>query len=95
VSWIRAPAGLDLHARLLEEIAVSILAEIVQREAARGKVVAAQKDCREARDPVCGTLMNVSTVKQTSARNGTEVYFCCASCKQSLERQAEKYELAV
>ena len=44
VSRIRAPAGLDLYARLLEEIAVSILVEIVQIEAARGKVVAAQKD---------------------------------------------------
>jgi xanthine dehydrogenase accessory factor len=101
VSQIRAPAGLDLHAASPEEIAVSILAEIVQVRGARGKPVLQSKKSglpvldNEARDPVCGMMVDVSGAKYKSAHNGGEVYFCCAGCQQAFDGQPEKYALSV
>ena len=50
---------------------------------------------KEARDPVCGMLVNVSGAKYKSEHNGSEVYFCCAGCKQAFDRQPEKYTLSI
>ncbi|MGA2643288.1 MAG: XdhC family protein [Candidatus Sulfotelmatobacter sp.] len=116
VNQIHAPAGLDIHAASPEEIAVSILAEIIQLRGARAQAVAAHKKStspalnlsvsnppvlnppapnNEARDPVCGMFVNVSGAKYKSAHNGSDVYFCCAGCKQAFERQPEKYTLSM
>jgi YHS domain-containing protein len=46
---------------------------------------------QEARDPVCGMFVNVSDTKYKSAHHGSEVYFCCAGCKQIFDRQPEKF----
>lgn len=100
-SGIRAPAGLEIRATSPEEIAVSILAEIIQQRGARRKPVAeANKSAlpvlnKQARDPVCGMLVEVSGAKYKSEHNGSEVYFCCAGCKQAFDRQPEKYTLSV
>jgi len=96
VSQIRAPAGLDIRAASPEEIAVSILAEIVQLRGARSRPVAEAIEGalpllnKEARDPVCGMLVNVNGAKYKSEHNGSPVYFCCAGCKQAFDRQPEK-----
>jgi xanthine dehydrogenase accessory factor len=95
VSQIRAPAGLDI--RSPEEIAVSILAEIIQLRGARARPVAEPGKStlpllnKEARDPVCGMLVNFSGAKYKSEHHGTQVHFCCAGCKQTFDRQPEKY----
>jgi len=111
VSQIHAPAGLDIRAASPEEIAVSVLAEIIQLKGARAKVIAEPKAStppalhlpvlnppaldNEARDPVCGMLVKVSGAKYKSAHNRSAVYFCCAGCKQAFDRQPEKYMLSM
>ena len=102
ISQIHAPAGLDIFAASPEEIAVSILAQIIQWKGSRATAAAQPKKAampalnlpvfnQEARDPVCGMFVNVSGAKYKSLHHGTEVYFCCAGCKQTFDRQPEKY----
>jgi len=101
VSQVRAPAGLDIHAASPEEIAVSVLAEIIQVRGSRAKRAAEPKKNalpvlnKEARDPVCGMMVDVISARYESEHNGSNIYFCCAACKQSFDRQPEKYTLAV
>jgi YHS domain-containing protein len=47
----------------------------------------------EARDLVCGMLVNVSGAKHKLEHHGSAVYFCCPRCKLAFERQPEKYTL--
>src|ERR1700752_4990325 len=87
---VRAPAGLDIQARSQEEIAVSILAEIVQLS--RSPVLAptrAQESTEptlEAKDPICGMMVKISSAKHTSEFDGRSFFFCCAGCKQAFDR---------
>jgi xanthine dehydrogenase accessory factor len=94
---VRAPAGLDIHARSQEEIAVSILAEIVQRS--RSQVMQSLEsqvtpEKREAKDPICGMTVNVERANYKSEFEAQFFYFCCAGCKQTFDQQPEKYALA-
>lgn len=95
---VRAPAGIDIGARSPEEIAVSILAEIIEMRAARAKQATARKSAlpvaaQESKDPVCGMQVNAGAAKFKSQHHGTTVYFCCAGCKQNFDKQPEKYAL--
>ena len=97
LSQVRAPAGLDIAASSPEEIAVSILAEIIQ---VNGTRAAAQKNQgqspvsnHEAKDPICGMMVDVSIAKHKSEFHGNSFYFCCSGCKQKFDKQPEKYAL--
>ena len=71
---IDTPAGFDIGARTPEEIALSILARIVQvRRTPKQQITAV--------DPVCGMTVTVTPGTPSAARDGETVYFCCDGCK--------------
>jgi xanthine dehydrogenase accessory factor len=80
---IAAPAGLDIGARTPEEIAVSIMAQIVERRSRAGQATKApvREQPREAVDPVCGMSVAVAGARHTAEVLGTTYYFCCAGCR--------------
>ena len=95
---VRAPAGLDIQARSQEEIAVSILAEIVQlsrNQPDEEKALDITPEKRiAARDPICGMTVDMTRARHMSEFEGRRFYFCCAGCKHAFDKQPEKYAVA-
>jgi xanthine dehydrogenase accessory factor len=91
---VKNPAGLDLGARGPEEIALSVLAQIVQeRRAAPARVAArpAPAAAAEALDPVCGMTVRVADARYRAQHAGRDYYFCAASCRERFLASPEKY----
>jgi xanthine dehydrogenase accessory factor len=92
---IRNPAGVDIGAKAPEEIALSILAEIVQvRRAAPQAVAAPEREPeapRHARDPVCGMDVAVARAKHRAEHGGRTYYFCCGGCRERFLAAPERY----
>ena len=86
---VRAPAGLDLGHVAPEEIAVAIMAELVELKA-RGDLgprleAAPASEMHEAIDPVCGMTVHVATARYRATHDGRTYYFCSAGCRQRFE----------
>jgi xanthine dehydrogenase accessory factor len=99
VRRLKAPAGLDLGAVAPEEIAVSILAEIVARRRRPGPAGAVAPTASpalrtEARDPVCGMMVTIGTARHRSETPAGPVYFCCSGCQARFDREPGRYPVA-
>jgi xanthine dehydrogenase accessory factor len=85
---VRSPAGRDLGPSTQEEIAVAILAELVDwrhglAAGPQGQPAAAAP--AEAVDPVCGMTVAVAGAP-TATRDGVTWYFCSVGCRDQFER---------
>ncbi|HVA37297.1 MAG TPA: XdhC family protein [Candidatus Dormibacteraeota bacterium] len=95
---IHTPAGLDLGAVSQEEIALSILAEIVQAyRSPQREMMEHAGDVREerapetARDPVCGMDVEIEGARHRAEHGGEVYYFCCPHCRMSFVKEPERY----
>ena len=89
---LKSPAGLPLGDLPHAEMAVSILAEIVQEKArARVPAVASPAEAGEAAgpptqpataiDPVCGMTVEITERTPSAERDGATYWFCCPGCR--------------
>lgn len=102
---VRAPAGLNIGAGAPEEIAISILAEVIKVRAGTTEEKASSSKAAktspmlpvlnaEAKDPICGMMVDTGTTRYKTQHEGKWFYFCCAGCKDAFEQQPEKYAAA-
>ena len=105
VARLKAPAGLDLGATSPAHIAVSIVAEMVQRHCST--VPAWSKDAgvcdtpdrpegliasaATAVDPVCGMTVEIGEGTPSLVHDGQAYYFCCPSCHGQFQREPARF----
>ena len=96
---LKYPAGLNIQAVRGDEIALSIMAEIVQKRRNAEQLDLASllaedtpsSELLEAIDPVCGMSIPVAEARYQSDYQGQTFYFCCQGCQTAFENQPEKY----
>jgi xanthine dehydrogenase accessory factor len=97
---VRVPAGLDLGHTTHEEIAVAILAELVQLRASGalpraavtpGAQAAEATLAAEATDPVCGMTVTADVSGRPLEHGGVTYYFCSGGCRRAFEKGPGAY----
>lgn len=89
---IKAPAGIDIGAEGPEEIALSVLAEIVrERRRLAHDAVSAPPAQGEAVDPVCGMTVSTAAAEHVVEVAGRSYYFCCGGCRERYLIEPERY----
>ena len=101
VDAMYSPAGIDVNAKQPLEVAISILAEIIQvknsLEVLGGFETAPSMEDKPATapqwyiNPVCGVPVDMNNPKHVIVYKEEKVYFCCDGCKVKFEKDPEKY----
>ncbi|MBC6492327.1 XdhC family protein [Flavihumibacter stibioxidans] len=100
IAAIKTPAGLDINAKTPEEVAISILAEIISVKSSLPATAGFTQfdDTRQEAgkpkfyiNPVCGVPVDINHPKHILEYKGEKVYFCCDGCKTKFELEPEKY----
>lgn len=97
IEKVKAPAGLDIRARRGDEIALSVMAEIitVRRGLEQLSWGATPEPSTSlpatAIDPVCGMEVDVATAKASHEHGGTMYYFCCPGCRGRFAKHPERF----
>lgn len=86
---IKVPAGIDIHAISPEEIALSVLAEIVKISNTK-EMISKKEESEEIVDPVCGMTVSKS-VPYYSTFRGKVYYFCSKYCKDKFDGNPQIY----
>jgi xanthine dehydrogenase accessory factor len=89
---VRTPAGLDIGAYTAEEIALSILAEVV--EARRRRVAMPVAAPATAVDPVCGMEVAVADATPRLEHGGSTIWFCCEGCRDAFAADPARHARA-
>ncbi|HSS68451.1 MAG TPA: XdhC family protein [Nocardioidaceae bacterium] len=91
---VRCPVGLDLGPTSHREIAVAIVAEIVQRRAAGELIPHATPAATEpvlVLDPVCGMTVAADQSNHPIEIDGVTYYFCGVGCRDAFEREPSAF----
>ena len=91
IDAIAAPAGLDIGAQTPEEIALSVMAQIVERRRRKASARADAPEPREAIDPVCGMMVSIAGARHVAEVGGRKFYFCCAGCRSKFLADPARY----
>jgi xanthine dehydrogenase accessory factor len=100
---VQVPAGLDLGRTSHEEMAVAILAQLVQLRAAGAlgrktrtrhpeRISLTPAEPVTAVDPVCGMTVTADESARPFTYDGVIYYFCCAGCRRSFEEDPGAYQ---
>lgn len=94
---VKSPVGLDLGHTSHREIAVSVLAELVQLRASGELFGTAAPEETQVNDPgtaidlVCGMTVPADETSRPFEHEGTTYYFCCPGCRVAFSKDPESF----
>jgi xanthine dehydrogenase accessory factor len=101
IDSIVSPAGIDINAKKPEEVAVSIMAQIIEITNSKAAPLAFEKFEETKADgqrapvyyinPVCGVPVDMNNPKHVVEYKNEKVYFCCDGCKVKFDAEPDKY----
>jgi xanthine dehydrogenase accessory factor len=101
IDAIVSPAGIDINAKQPEEVAISILAQMIQlQNSASARPVFTQFESTKEDggkapvyyiNPVCGVPVDMNNPKHVVEYKNEKIYFCCDGCKVKFDAEPDRY----